>query len=230
MKPASSTPTPDLQPRRTEIRLKFGFRYLLSRPTGYLKTSRRKWPLLVFFHGRGERGTDLDQLKRHGLPRLLAEGKTLPFVVVAPQCTEDVYWWNYPALDAFVDDMIERYRIDATRVYLTGNSMGGFATWALAQYKPERYAAIAPICGGGDVRLAANLHDLPIWAFHGTKDEVIPASRTTEMIAAIRAAGGSPKLTLYRGVNHDSWTRTYGNPALYTWLLSHRRKRRTAKK
>jgi predicted peptidase len=230
MKSLRNLSTPDLQPERTEIRLTFGFRYLLSRPIGYRKTGRRKWPLLVFFHGRGERGTDLDLLKRHGPPRLLAAGKTLPFVVVAPQCTEDDYWWNYPALDALVDAMIKRYRIDAARVYLTGISMGGFATWALAQYNPGRYAAIAPICGGGDVRLAANLRELPIWAFHGTKDDIIPVTRTTEMITAIRAAGGSPKVTLYRGVNHDSWTRTYENRELYTWLLSHRRRRRAFKK
>lgn len=203
----------------------FAFDYLLSLPAGYA-ASRRRWPLLIFLHGRGERGQDLNLVKVHGPPKLIAEGREFPFIVVSPQCPSREYWWDYGRLDAFVTSIMNRLRVDADRVYLTGLSMGGFATWALAQSAPERYAAIAPICGGGETRLAVRLRDLPVWAFHGGKDLTIPVDRTREMIKAIRKAGGSPRLTIYPKAGHDSWTRTYANPKFYAWLLSHRRVKR----
>lgn len=221
-----------LRPRRTIAtktqklsgNIRYAFRYLLSLPEGYSAKRQKRWPLLFFFHGRGERGDSLSTVELHGPPKLIAQGQALPFVVVSPQCELKDYWWDYGALDAFVAKIIRRYRVDPDRVYLTGLSMGGFATWTLAQQAPERYAAIVPVCGGGDVRFAIRLRDLPVWAFHGADDATIPARRTTEMIEGINAAGGSPRATIYPGVGHDSWTKTYENPAVYEWLLSHRRK------
>lgn len=218
---------PALQARRAALRVNFAYRYLLYLPEGYAADRSRRWPVLFFFHGRGERGRTLSAVKRHGLPKLITRGESFPFIVISPQCGATDYWWNYTALDAFVVNVLGHFRVDLDRVYLTGLSMGGFATWALAQEAPERYAAIAPICGGGDARFAVRLRDVPVWAFHGAEDAIIPARRTAEMIKGIRAAGGSPRVTIYPGVGHDSWTTTYENPALYEWLLSHRRKSRT---
>lgn len=225
-KPSRASTRADRQTsRRATGRVRFAFPYLLALPEGYATRRRRRWPLLVFFHGRGERGQDLALVKVHGPPKLIAAGQTFPFIVVSPQCSDDDYWWNYVTLAAFVDDIVRRFRVDRDRVYLTGLSMGGFATWALAQNAPGRYAAIAPICGGGDPRFAERLRDTPVWAFHGAKDPTIPAQRTREMIKGIRAAGGAPRLTIYPNAGHDSWTKTYENPQLYAWLLSHRRRR-----
>ena len=111
--------------------------------------------------------------------------------------------------------------MDTRRIYLTGLSMGGYGTWATATRYPDRFAAIAPICGGGEVLLANLLKDTPIWAFHGDADTVVPLSKSQEMVEAVNRSGGNAKLTIYPGVNHDSWTQTYNNDALYEWFLSH---------
>ena len=101
--------------------------------------------------------------------------------------------------------------------------MGGFGTWALAAAHPERFAAIAPICGGGDPKQAERLKDLPIWVFHGAKDPTVPLARSEEMVKALKEAGGEPKFTVYPDAGHDSWTETYDNPELYEWFLAHKR-------
>ncbi|MDB6092707.1 MAG: Alpha/beta hydrolase family protein [Verrucomicrobia bacterium] len=204
-------------------RVRFGFDYLLHLPRGYSATRGPRWPLVVFFHGKGERGHDLSLVQRHGPPKRVAAGHAFPFILAAPQCAENE-WWNYGALDAWVLELMRRHRVDSSRVYLTGLSMGGFATWGLAQLNPQRYAAVAPICGGGEVRRAEVLRDLPIWAFHGALDQAIPLQRSREMILAVKAAGGSPRFTIYPKAGHDSWTKPYAGKALYAWLLSHRRK------
>jgi predicted peptidase len=197
------------------------YRYAFHAASGGAATGPA--PVLFFFHGKGERGDDLALLERHGLPRLLAAGRSFPFAVIAPQCPGDCDWRTESGLTDFVAMACDRHQVDPARVYLTGISMGGFATWAVAQQAPARFAAILPICGGGDTTQASRLRDLPIWAFHGARDPVIPPARSTEMVAAIRAAGGSPRLTIYPEAAHDSWTETYANDAIYAWLLAQRR-------
>lgn len=201
----------------------FTFSYLLALPAGYDADPAHRWPLVVFLHGIAERGTDVDRLRHDGLPREIEAGRALPCVVISPQCPVDE-WWNAAALEAFIDDAIHRYRIDADRVYLTGLSMGGFGTWTLATRHPERYAAIVPICGGGEPKDAARLRDLPIWAFHGALDHIVSVARSQEMVDAIRAAGGHPRLTIYPDLKHISWRVTYANDELYPWLLAQRRR------
>lgn len=207
--------------RALEVRLSYEFNYLLYRPRGFAARGRRRWPLMIFLHGRGESGRDLALVEKHGPPKLIAAGRAFPGLVVSPQCPAD-QWWNYLALDAFVGAVMQRYPVDPARVYLTGLSMGGFATWALAAMRPQRYAAIAPICGGGDVRHAELLRNLPVWAFHGARDAVIPLRRSREMIDRIRAVGGKPRFTIYPDALHDAWTKPYGGTQLYDWLFSHR--------
>lgn len=199
--------------------------YLLSLPDGY-DQKEQQWPMILFLHGAGERGDDLTKVKVHGPPKLVEQGKSLPFIVVSPQCPTGS-WWSSPdqvgALIALLDEIESKYDVDTSRVYLTGLSMGGYGTWTLAATCPERFAAIAPICGGGDKRVARRLKNMPIWVFHGAKDSTVPIARSEEMVEAIKAAGGDVEFTIYPEANHDSWTATYDNPKLYDWFLSHRK-------
>lgn len=197
-----------------------GADYLLYLPEGYGE-ARQEWPLLLFLHGAGERGDDLELVKKHGPPKIVEE-RDLPFIVVSPQAPEDG-WWDPDVLTGLLDEVEARYRVDSDRIYVTGLSMGGFGTWDLAGRTPERFAAIAPIAGGGNRRTACRLEDLPIWAFHGARDEVVPVARTEEMAEAVRACGGDPVVTIYPEAGHDSWTETYDDPELYRWLLQHSR-------
>lgn len=149
---------------------------------------------MLFLHGAGERGSDLRKLRKYGPPRLVENDPDFPFILIAPQCPIGTYWRPEPLL-ALLDDAAQRFRIDPTRVVVSGVSMGGYGTRQLAALAPERFAAIAPICGGGDPRTAHRLKTLPIWAFHGEEDDIVPLSETLVMIEAIRAAGGAPRLT-----------------------------------
>ncbi len=194
-----------------------GYRYLLYLPKGETKENK---PLMVFLHGRGERGNDLNLVKKHGPPKIL-EKKDLPFIVVSPQCPKSDLWWKPEIVAGLVDEVVAKQRVDKSRIYLTGLSQGGFGTWATAAVHPKKFAAIAPICGGGKSENAKNYGKLPIWNFHGDADRVVPVRLSREMVAAIQKAGGKVKYTEYPGVGHDSWTKTYRNPKLYDWFLSH---------
>ncbi|MDZ4697399.1 MAG: prolyl oligopeptidase family serine peptidase [Deltaproteobacteria bacterium] len=181
-------------------------------------------PLLVFLHGSGERGTQPEAVKKHGPPRLIANGQHLPFIVASPQCdTGD--WWSECRVIALFDHLSATLKVDPKRVYLTGLSMGGYGTWEVAARNPDRFAAIVPICGGGDSRFGSKpLSTIPTWAFHGEADAVVPVAESLEMIEAMKGHGAKEaKLTIYPAVEHDSWTQTYDNPEVYSWLLSHRR-------
>jgi predicted peptidase len=194
--------------------------YLLSLPDGYDDPARKneKWPLLLFLHGVGECGTDLERVKAHGPPKLIAAGKKLPMIVVSPQTAK--LGWVPLELNALLDDLEKRLRVDETRVYLTGLSMGGFGTWATASARPDRFAAIVPICGGGDWLGAQRLRSVPTWIFHGRLDPVVPVDESERMARTIEKAGGKPKLTIYDDLGHDCWTRAYDDPALWEWIAA----------
>lgn len=196
--------------------------YLLYLPPDYNEDPKRRWPMILFLHGTGERGHDLEKVRTHGPPKHIAQGRDYPFVVVSPQCPPD-QWWDPDVLFALLDTVAETARIDVDRIYVTGLSMGGYATWSMATRQPDRFAAIAPICGGGDATQAYKLKALPIWAFHGEKDTAVSPKKSKQMVAAVNKAGGNARLTLYPNTRHDSWTRAYEDPALFEWFLSHRR-------
>jgi predicted peptidase len=204
-------------------------RYLLHLPAAGRAAPGTGWPLLLFLHGAGERGDDLELLLQHGIPRLIEEGTELPFVAASPQCPAGTFWYKrLTGLRSLVDELVATRSIDAGRLYLTGLSMGGYGCWHLAARHPELFAAMVPICGGGlsshgfPARARA-LRELPIWAFHGRQDNVVPPEETTRLVDELRACDGKVRLTLYEGVGHDSWTRTYADPELYRWLLAQRR-------
>jgi predicted peptidase len=207
-----------------EITKTVSLRYLLYLPKGYGEDKDKKWPLILFLHGAGERGSNLNLVKKHGPPRLVEQGRDFPFVIVSPQCPSETWWTEeLDALTALLDDVESKYAVDRNRVYLTGLSMGGFGSWALGCRYPERFAAVAPICGGGEWFLAGRLRKTPVWVFHGAKDPVVPLRESEEMVAALKRAGGDVRLTIYPEAEHDSWTETYDDPKLYEWFLSHRK-------
>ncbi len=208
------------QSARLETQVKVQMGYLLYLPKDYDK--EEKWPLVLFLHGSGERGDNVDLVKVHGPPKLIAAGKDFPFIVVSPQCPKDM-WWEPIELVALLDDIERKYKVDADRVYVTGLSMGGFGTWRLAAYAPQRFAAIAPICGGGETYWTKQIAHIPTWVFHGAKDSVVPVERSMAMVESLKKDGAAPKLTVYPTAGHDSWTETYNNPELYEWLLAQKR-------
>lgn len=172
-------------------------------------------PLVVFLHGAGERGQD-NLIQLFGFPDQLSEPEMrsrFPCICLAPQCPERSDWTRHlDSLEQLIEQWRSDPRVDPCRIYLTGLSMGGFGTWHLAARRPDLFAAVVPICGGGNPSAASKLVGLPIWAVHGQEDPVVPASQSRAMIEAIRAAGGRPEYTELPGVGHDSWTATYRDP------------------
>ncbi len=193
--------------------------YLLSLPDGYQNDTAKKWPLLFFLHGSGESGTDIEKVKVNGPPKLVAAGKHFPFIIVSPQAQDPNIGWEPEGLYRLLKYIKQTYRVDDSRVYLTGLSMGGFGTWAFAIKHPEEFAAIIPICGGGDSAEAWRLRHVPIWCFHGALDNVVPVTRDQQMITAAKRFNPSVKFTVYPDANHNSWERTYNNDSVYAWLL-----------
>jgi predicted peptidase len=206
--------------------------YLLYLPADYDASSGKRWPLIFFLHGAGERGSDVWMVAKHGPPKIDTTTTNFPFIVVSPQCPENKIWSN-DLLLALLDNVETNYAVDTHRVYLTGLSMGGFGTWSLGLTYPERFAAIAPLCGGGnsiEPYLASGgpnknaLLSLPIWAFHGAKDPVVPYLESVHMVDLMKKLGDSDvKLTIYPEAQHDCWTQTFANHAIFDWFLQHSR-------
>lgn len=209
-----------------EVTTAFSMDYLLYLPEGYETEESVDWPLLVFLHGSGERGNNLEKVKVHGPPKLISRGEKLPFVVLSPQCM-DGYDWNAEELHVLIKSVADAYNIDEKRIYVTGLSMGGSGSWDLAMAHPDYYAAIVPVCGRVDrnyAQRAAELQDMPIWVFHGAMDDVVPVSTAAIMVNELHKLGNPVKFTIYPDANHDSWTETYSNPEVYKWLLDQKRK------
>lgn len=202
--------------------------YLLFLPRGCGAGSEKRWPLILFLHGAGERGTNVWLVAKHGPPKIDTTETNFPFIVVSPQCPEGKIWSDDLVL-ALLDNIETKYPVDRHRVYLTGLSMGGFGTWSLGLSHPDRFAAIAPICGGGNfitplLADKSKLLSLPVWAFHGGKDPVVPPEESERMVNYLKKLGvREVKLTIYPEAQHDCWTQTYANPELFDWFLQHAR-------
>ena len=212
------------------LKKQVGADYLLFLPKDYRSDRSRSWPLILFLHGAGERGTNIWLVAKHGPPKMVAAKPDFPFIVVSPQCPAGRIW-DPDVVMALLDQVIKKCRVDRAKIYLTGLSMGGYGTWDIGLTYPERFAALVPICGGGDPfvfrlydksRLEA-VKTLPIWAFHGAKDSTVKLAESEKMVEAVKRVGGDVKLTVYPDAGHDSWTQTYNDPELYDWLLQHSR-------
>ncbi|MBO9657460.1 MAG: prolyl oligopeptidase family serine peptidase [Chitinophagaceae bacterium] len=197
-------------------------RYLLYLPDGYDSDTSKQWPLMLFLHGSGESGTDVQKVKVNGPPMLVEKGRKYPFILVSPQADGQI-GWDPLELHYLLNDLKKQYRVDKDRVYLTGLSMGGYGAWKLAAQFPQEFAAVIPICGGGDTSTVWRLRNVPVWAFHGGKDDVVQPKQSEQMIAALRKSNPSARLTIYPEVKHDSWTQAYNTDSLYEWMLSKRR-------
>lgn len=204
----------------------------------------KKYPLVVFLHGAGERGDD-DKAQLKYLPTWMAEPKMrekYPCFLLAPQVPNNEKWSDSPwdkrtsqplpekmsksmmLTVGILDELIKSESIDTDRLYLTGLSMGGYGTWDLAERMPKRFAAVVPVCGGGDDTKADRLVGIPLWAWHGDADPAVPVERSRQMIEAIKKAGGAPKYTELPGVGHDSWTKAYTDPdGAIPWMFQQKK-------
>ncbi len=178
-----------------------------------------KYPLVFYIHGAGGRGTDITKISTHS-----CFSDTEPYlkgaVTVAPQCYADTWFDIFEQLIDFVESEINKHYIDKERVYLIGASMGGYTAWQLAMSRPELFAAIIPICGGGMYWNAGRLKNTAVWAFHGEIDGTVKCEESRKMVDKINEVGGNAKLTVYPDTNHNSWTPTLTDPKVLEWLLS----------
>ena len=198
--------------------------YYLYYPEDYETKSKEKFPLLLFLHGGGESGNTLNSLKTNGPPKMIAEGKQFPFLILAPQNPDKKKWWNTRAVVQLLDSIVAHNRVDPERIYLTGLSRGGGAAWELAVQYPKKFAALAVVCGMTPVPYASWIDEtMPIWVFHGEEDPIIPIAESEAMVAKLRKMGHDVKFTRYPDVGHDSWIKAYQTEELYTWLLQQKR-------
>lgn len=216
---------------------------LTTPPSAQGPVPREPVPLVLLLHGAGERGDDNQAQLRNGAAELLASDAAaarFPCVFVLPQCPAGHRWvevdWAQPshvmprepsvplgAVLELLPALAARYPIDARRVYVIGLSMGGFGVYDLLCRAPERFAAAVAICGGADESRITAAASLPLWAFHGARDEVVRVERSRRIVAALQKAGGAPRYTEYPEVGHDSWSRAFAEPELLPWLFSQRR-------
>ena len=192
--------------------------YVVSFPRQYREGN--KYPIIIFLHGAGSRGENIDLLLDNPYFKLTEEHQEFPYITIAPQCFTDSWFDLFETLERFVHQILEEQFTDPERIYLMGASMGGYATWQLAMSLPECFAAIVPICGGGMYWNAARLINVPVWAFHGAKDPIVFADESRKMVDAVCAVGGNAKLTIYPENAHDAWSDTYRSAKVFQWLLT----------
>lgn len=207
----------------TDVR---GYKALVLVPVNTSEALNGKFPTILFLHGIGESGNDLNNLKKNGFPRSLEGDQLFPFVFVMPQCPSSTEWYytnadNITAMRTFLDDIIARFPVDTNRIYITGLSMGGIGSWYFSIKMPSRFAALVPVSFRGDGWSPCPAKDIPVWAFHGAKDGVIPFGKAQLLVDQFTACGGSVRFTVYPNGSHDgsTWTVTYNNPDVYDWML-----------
>ncbi|QDV61759.1 carboxylesterase family protein [Crateriforma conspicua] len=197
--------------------------YLLSIPDDF---KGDKMPMMLFLHGRGESNGPLSLVAKWGPPMKAARGDAMPYLLVSPQCPREDQWRSptqQQRLVELLDHIIQQHDVDTDRIYLTGLSMGGYGSWTLACGHPDRFAAVVPVCGGGEPEKASALVDVPVWAFHGDQDKAVPFEKSVDMVDAIRQAGGEKiRFTTMEHIGHNCWSATYATPELYDWISRHR--------
>jgi predicted peptidase len=206
---------------KKDIVVHINLNYLLHLPQRYNKEEDKKWPLVLFLHGAGEIGDNLEILRVQALPKIIESREEFPSIVVSPQCPTGSSWHNeFNSLDELLDNILENYEVDSNRIYLTGLSMGGFASWDYAVIHPDLFAAVIPICGGTSYPDHLYLiKDVPVWAFHGAKDDIVPIEESQIAVDSLKNFGGDIRFTVYPNAGHDAWTETYNNSEVFEWLL-----------
>ena len=245
--PAASAADGRILPRTTELDGRT-YTWQVFVPAAVSSGEETSPAVILFLHGAGQTGSDGVRQTEIGLPAVLRERPDFPALVVMPQTPRGA-WWGTPEIErmalAALDAAVAEFGGDPERTYLTGLSLGGYGTWALAYRHPERFAALVPVCGGITTRrtripvpdwhpsathpedpwaeTARVVADIPVWLFHGGEDRRVPTEESRRMVAALEAAGAQPKYTEYPGVGHDSWVPAYREEGLYEWLFSQRR-------
>ena len=209
----------------TSITMPVSLKYHIYLPDNY-HASNANFPLVLFLHGAGERGDDLRLVELHGIPKMINNGEAFPFITLAPQCPA-FQWWSEPlytkTLIYLVEEIIKNYNVDIECVYATGLSMGGYGTLAIAKERPDLFSAIIPVCGGMDTTEIEKLKDIPIWLFHGDSDKVVPVENSKLIYEILKPINPDIKITIYKGVDHNSWDITYSNKKIYDWMLEHKK-------
>ncbi len=205
-----------------KLKVEITYPFLLFTPNNKSEAVDGKLPMIVFLHGAGERGTNIELIKTHGPPKIVESDKDFPFIVLSPQCPKGDRW-NPFQLNLLIDNIIKNHPVDKNRIYLTGLSMGGFGTWDTAIEYPDTFAAIAPICGGSIIHAfqVEKIKHIPTWVFHGALDNVVPIGNSAKIVEAAKAVRNDMAFTVYAKAGHDSWTETYNNKELYEWFLTH---------
>ncbi len=201
-----------------EVRTFENLTYVIKYPENYVEG--KAYPVIFLFHGAGGRGNDINMVKTNPYFNITQKHENFPFISVAPQCSANTWFDIYETLKRFILRVYKSDFTDKKRVYMMGASMGGYATWQLAMSMPEIFAAIVPICGGGMYWNADRLLNVPVWAFHGGKDDVVYCEESKKMVDAVNKAGGRARLTVYPECEHGSWIDTYANYEVFEWLLS----------
>lgn len=193
--------------------------YLAYLPDGYNKNDAKAWPLIIYLHGSSCKGNNLEKLKKYGPPFYLDRGMNVDAIVISPQCPSNKNWTYGTWFESFYKELKDKYNIDPSRVYLTGMSLGGFGTWDIASRYPDYFAAIMPLCGGGQTRMVETLKDIPTWVFHGEVDRKVSLSRSVQMVDALEELGSKPKFSILKGQGHGI-QKVYSDQNIYKWLLS----------
>jgi predicted peptidase len=209
---------------QTADKVKARYNYLLYLPDNY--DSLKNWPLVIYLHGGSQKGNDLNKLKAYGPPRLIDQGKKFDFIVVSPQCPDGRYWSTENWFDSLYAELLAKYRVDTNRVYLTGISMGGYGTYITAMDHPGKFAALLALCGGcndSDTSRICNLRNIPIWAFHGTADDIVSINETKRIVNRLEQCKGNIKFTPLENEGHGIQF-IYEQQDIYDWMLAQRRK------
>lgn len=214
----------DLIEGEQHIRVEETLQYYLSYPPGYFEREDASYGILLFLHGGGEAGGDLDDLQKNGPPKMMAEGYPFPFLVLAPQNPHQKKWWDIKAVNQLLDSIVANNRVDKNRVYLTGLSRGGSAAWEMAVQYPDKFAALAVVCGMAPTPYAHWLEKkMPIWVFHGVEDQVIPVAESDNMVRKLVEMGYDVKYSRYENIGHNSWEKAYTTEELYQWMANQKK-------
>lgn len=202
-----------------------GLKCVIGYPAAYEKG--HKYPVIIFLHGAGSRGEDVEILKNNPYFKIISQYENFPFISIAPQCSKNTWFDQFEALQRMTEEITTYEFADSAKIYLMGASMGGYAVWQLAMSMPEMFAAIVPICGGGMYWNAARLANVPIWAFHGALDKTVLVEESIKMVEEVNKNKGRAKLTVYPENGHDAWSNTYANFEVFQWLLTHKKGKET---